>query len=358
VSAAAYGLLREEGTISRMKSLLKSLLMTCTMTHRSRRTAALLCALIAAATSPAAAQKAPPPKVVFLGDATTYNWSLPANSNAFQANPKWNNQGLTGKQTSAQMLARFQADVVSYHPAIVHILAGAIDIALVDDANRPLLIDVFETNMIAMVAQATHANIKVILGTIPPQLFADSVQQPQISIVFEPTLIQELNAWIESYGSANHIPVVNYHDVLCTCIGSTNPGPSGYYPFMSSDGSTPSPAGYAAITPLVEIAIATLGLTLKSGYLANSGSVQSITEGGSIQFTAYGMYSDGIPRALLNTDFAGLIGAWSSSNPSVMYVGYNGEAFALSPGEATISLTTLGDVSFSSWNVTVEPAPE
>ncbi len=332
--------------------------MTHRRTHRKRRIATLLCSLLAAVPSVAAVQKAPPPKVVFLGDATTYNWSLPANSNAFQANPKWNNQGLTGRQTSAQMLARFQADVVSNHPAIVHILAGAIDIALVDDADRASLIDVFETNMISMVAQAAHANIKVILGTIPPQLIADSVQQPQTSIVFEPTLIQELNAWIESYGSANHIPVINYHDVLCTCVGSTNPGPSGYYPLMSSDGSTPSPAGYAAITPLVQIAIATLDLTLNSGYLANLGSVRSITEGASIQFTAYGQYSDGIPRAMLNTDFAGLIGTWSSSNPSAMYVGYNGEAFALSPGEATISFTTLGGVSFSPWNMTVEPAPD
>jgi lysophospholipase L1-like esterase len=332
-------------------------MMTRLMSDHCQRIVVLVCSLIAGVTS-ATAQKAPPPKVVFLGDATTFNWSLPANSNAFQANPKWNNQGLTGKQTSAQMLARFQSDVVSYHPAIVHILAGAIDIGLVDDANRALLIDVFETNMTAMVAEATHANIKVILGTIPPQLIADSVQQPQISLVFEPTLIQELNAWIESYGLANHIPVVNYHDALCACVGSTNPGPSGYYPLMSSDGSTPSPAGYAAITPLLEIAIATLGLTLKSGYLANPGNVQSVTEGSSIQLTAYGLYSDGIPRALLNTDFAGLIGTWSSSNPSVMYVGYNGEAFALSPGQATISLTTLGGVSFSSWNVTVEPAPD
>jgi lysophospholipase L1-like esterase len=319
---------------------------------------ALVCTLIAGFTLSGGAQKAPPPKVVFLGDSITYNWSLPANSNVFQANPKWNNQGLTGKQTSAQMLARFQSDVVGYHPAIVHILAGSVDISLEDDANRAFLVQEFESNMLAMVAEAMHANIKVILGTIPPLLIADSVQQPQISLVFEPTLIQEVNAWIETYGLANNIPVINYHDILCACVGSTNPGPSGYYPLMSSDGFSPSPAGYAAITPLAEIAIETLGLTLKSGYLANPGNTKSVTEGGSIQFTAYGMYSDGIPRPLLNLDFSGLVGAWSSSNPSVIYVGYNGEAFALSPGEATISFTSLGGVPFSSWVVTVEPASD
>jgi lysophospholipase L1-like esterase len=318
--------------------------------------ASILTAVLASSAITASAQKAPPPKVVFLGDPATYKWGLPANSNAFQANPKWNNQGLIPVQSSSEMLARFQSDVVSYHPAIVHILAGADDISFVDDANRAILIAVFETNMMAMVAEAAHANIKVILGTIPPLLVANSVTQPQFWFVFEPTLIQELNAWIETYGSANNIPVINYHDVLCSCVGSTNPSPSGYYPLMSSDGLSPSPAGYAAITPLVEMAIETLALTLKSGYLGNPRNINSLTEGGSVQLTAYGMYSDGIPRPLLNSNFAGLIGTWSSSNPYVMYVGSNGEAFALSPGEATISFTSLSGVPFSPSVMTVKPA--
>jgi lysophospholipase L1-like esterase len=328
------------------------------MTNIRKVFLSLLCLLIAGF-SPAtygATQKAPPPKVVFLGDSTTYNWNLPANSSAFQGNPKWNNQGLAGKQTSSQMLARFQSDVVRYHPAIVHILAGSVDAALADDANRAFLVDVFETNMIAMITQASHANIRVILGTIPPLLIANSVQQPQTWLAFQSTPLQELNAWIQSYGSANNIPVINYHDILCGCVGSTNPAPAGEYPLMSDDGATPSAAGYAAMTPLAEIAIATLDLTLKSGYLANPGNVKTLVEGQSIPFTAYGMYSDGIPRPLLNPDAAGLVGTWSSSNPSVMFVGYNGEAFAFSPGEATISFTSLSGVPFSSWVMIVEPA--
>lgn len=330
------------------------------MTISHRKTAAFVYLLIAGFASSVTmvnAQKPPPPKVVFLGDSITGNWGNPANSNAFQANPKWINQGKgPGLQTSSAMLARFQSDVVSYHPDIVHILAGAVDVSSASPASQPFVVGIFETNIMAMVAQATHANIKVILGTIPPLLVANSVQQPQYWYSFEPTQVLELNAWIHSYGAANNIPVINYHDVLCACAGSINTAPNGYFPLMSQDGASPSPAGYAAITPLIEIALATLNLSLNSGYLSDPGSVNSLPEGNSTQFTAYGMYSDGIPRALLNANVAGVVGAWSSSNPSVMYVGYNGEAFALSPGQAQISFTTLGGVAFAPWDMTVEPA--
>jgi hypothetical protein len=308
-------------------------------------------------TTLAATLKPAPLKVVFLGDATTYNWGLPANSNAFQANPKWMNKGLTGQQTSSRMLARFQTDVVNNHPAVVHILGGSVDVALVNDANRAFLVETFENNIIAMVAQAAHAHIKVILGTIPPLLSASMVQTPQSWVVFQPTPLQELNAWILSYGETNNIPVINYHDTLCACVGSTNPSRNGFYPMMASNGTTPAPSGFTAITTMVQTAINTFELTMRSGFLANPGSITRLPQGQSIQFTAYGVYNDGIPRALLNPDSTGAVGKWSSSNSSVMLVGYNGEAFAFAPGEATISFTSADGVPFSSWVMTVEAAP-
>jgi hypothetical protein len=62
------------------------------------------------------------PKVVFIGDYITYEWA-----SAFAANPNWINQGdqVPGTGYSASTLARFQSDVVSLHPAVVHIMVGA-----------------------------------------------------------------------------------------------------------------------------------------------------------------------------------------------------------------------------------------
>ena len=324
------------------------------MTLSCRLFAALLCPFLAGGgTSLAGAQKAPAQKVVFIGDETTYNWGLPANSPSFGGNPKWIDKGVNALETSAQTLARFQADVVSEKPAIVHILTGAGDISLEDDANRVMLIQQFQANLTAMVAEARHANIKVILGTIPSLLIANTMMQPQSWQVFEPALIQNMNGWIESFGAENNIPVVNYHDLLCSCVGSIDPAPAGQYPLMSGNGFTPSPSGFAVISPVLSMVIVTSDLTMISGSVQSANNVRSLLEGSTLGFTAYGSFSDGIPRALLNTNYAGFTGTWASSDPTVLLVGYNGEASALSPGQAIVTFTALNGMVFQPEVVTV-----
>jgi hypothetical protein len=95
------------------------------------------------------------PVVVFLGDETTSQWPM--------SNPNWINKGVPGN-TTAQMLARFQTDVIELHPDVVHILGGANDVK--DGVFNP------ETecgpicgNLEQMSAMAQAAGIKVVVGT-------------------------------------------------------------------------------------------------------------------------------------------------------------------------------------------------
>ena len=308
---------------------------------------ALLSSLTAAA--------ATPPTVVFIGDDATANWS-----NIFAAHPNWINKGIDGLtyggQNSFAVLARFQSDVVSLHPAIVHIMVGAADANTVDDGVVQFWLAVYENDIKEMVAEAKAANIKVILGTIAPEPYGTGV--------FFGTYFQQVNTFLETYGAANGIPVVNYHDVLCGCIGANDPNagaldPTGFSlnPYFGSglDSTTLSAAGYAAMTPLVENAIAEEGLTLKSGHIVGAGNVNAITVGEGIAFTAYGLYSDGVTRPMLNTNFAGMNGTWTSSNPAALYVGINGQTLAIGPGKVSVSFTSLSGVHFSPWIVTVSP---
>ena len=210
-----------------------------------------------------------PPKVVFIGDEITYGWT-----SAFAANPNWINKGVpslttNGEGSSSGVLARFQSDVVSLHPAVVHIMIGAADAYIVYDSGFVYYIPEFWANLDAMVKEARAANIKVILGL--------EAQNFEFAGNLEP-----LNAVIAAYGAANNIPVVNYGDALCACIGSINPGGVGYVGLgltpqepliVTPDGQTsvPSAAGYSLMTQMAEdaIAIATMNLTIKSGYLQN-----------------------------------------------------------------------------------------
>jgi hypothetical protein len=97
------------------------------------------------------------PKVVFIGDDTTASWPM-------ADHPNWINKGVAGN-TTAQMLARFQADVINLHPDVVHILGGTQDALQEDwsDLNQcgP---DVCE-NISAMTQMATAAGIRVVIGT-------------------------------------------------------------------------------------------------------------------------------------------------------------------------------------------------
>jgi lysophospholipase L1-like esterase len=311
----------------------------------------------------AAATAAPAPKVVFIGDTITYNWV-----GAFAANHSWINRGSSAgafQNAANQILARFQTEVIDLHPAIVHILAGTEDVALADDASYELTVQDVQRSITAMVTEANKANIRVVLGTIPPLLTGES---GPIVGVFQPVLTLQINAWIEGFGLANHIPVVNYHDALCVCVGSTDSAYSSTGMFAPDD-LLPSVTGYAAMTSLAETAIATIGLELRSGYLGNvalafeeirpQSEVNTVQQGTSVQFTAYGVYAAAgetkasTVKAMTNTNFAGLNGTWTSSDPSVMYVGYSGVAFAASPGKATISFTSLDGLHFSPWVMTV-----
>lgn len=68
---------------------------------------------------------APRRGIVYMGDLITELWGLA--DPAFFAGDRVD-RGISG-QTTAQMLLRFQADVIALHPAIVHILGGSNDVA-------------------------------------------------------------------------------------------------------------------------------------------------------------------------------------------------------------------------------------
>jgi hypothetical protein len=264
-------------------------------------------------------------------------------------------------ELSSDAAARFQADVVSLHPAIVHILVGSVDAAISDDATGPTVVSNFIGNIMEMVQQAKAANIKVILATTPaggPSNFG----------------IIQMNAFLESYGAANNIPVINYDDMLCGCVSSVggsgigntyDPEQMGPIPLMGP--SLPTAAGYARMTEMAEAAIDSLsGVSLNSGWLDNIeltnidigvgnplASVNHVATSATLQFTPFGLYSDGVARALYNSNLAGSSGTWTSSNPFVMYVSQTGLAWAMSSGTATIRYTSPTGVPFSEWIMTV-----
>jgi hypothetical protein len=316
------------------------------------------------------------PKVVFVGAGFTYNWQQ---TPQFTANRNWIGAGIPTPYSitdpgTTDVAANFQRDVVNQHPAFVHILTGGSDIGIIRDAvPQGVAWHMMANSVIAMVAMAQKANIKVILGNIP---WDDGGLQANGD---DPGNTQMFNAWISQYGATHNIPVVNYHDALCQCVGSTTPSDTfapQFLPPNADQGITgPNDAGYALITQMAQIAIQTYGLKIKNGGLSNietrygtvgeappdplPSSVNRVPEGTTIQFTPQAAWSDGVVRPILNQDFNGVKGTWISTNPAVMYINQQGQAFTYSAGTTSIWFISASGVYFSPWNMTVfEVYPE
>lgn len=174
-----------------------------------------------------------PPRVVFMGDSITEFW-VPADPGFFQGGIV--GRGISG-QTSAQMLVRFQADVVALRPKIVHILAGTNDVA---GNAGPTTAQDYKNQIKSMVEIARANGIAVILGSIPPA--AKFPWRPEMNPA---PRIAELNKWLREYAAQKGIEYVDYFSAMA--------GPSGELPAdLSPDGVHPNGKGYAIMRRLVE----------------------------------------------------------------------------------------------------------
>ena len=170
-------------------------------------------------------------QVVFMGDSITQGWGL-ADAAFFAGG--WVNRGISG-QTTPQMLARFQADVVALKPRVVHIMAGTNDVA---GNTGPTSVADIQNNVIAMVTLAKANRIGVVLASIPPaKVFSWA---PALTPADQ---IRGLNAWLKAYAAREGLTYVDYAAAMATPDGAMKPE-------LTFDGVHPNAAGYAVMAPL------------------------------------------------------------------------------------------------------------
>ena len=191
----------------------------------------------AALASPAAGVQ----RVVFYGDSITDHWGRGAQGGSFFPGKPYVNRGISG-QTTAQMVVRFQQDVVALKPAAVVILAGTNDIA---GNTGPTTLDAIEDNFRSM-AQIAEANgIRVVLASVLPVS-----HYPWRPDVAPAKTIVDLNAWIKAYSEQIHGVYLDYY-------AAVNDGQGGMKPELTTDKFVhPNAAGYAVMAPLAEAAVA------------------------------------------------------------------------------------------------------
>lgn len=143
------------------------------------------------------------PTAVFMGNSITDSWAKKRPQ--FFAENNFIGRGISG-QVTAQMLCRFQADVIALHPKMVIIMAGTNDIA---QNNGYISHEHILQNIISMCELAKHNRIKPVLCSVLP---ASAFRwQPKLTPAED---IKLLNQMIREYAKANKIKYIDYHSVL------------------------------------------------------------------------------------------------------------------------------------------------
>ncbi len=178
------------------------------------------------------------PVAVFMGNSITDNWAR-MHSEFFTEN-NFAGRGISG-QVTAQMLARFRADVLNLHPKVVVIMAGTNDVAR-NDKYVPS--EHIAGNIISMVELAQAHGIQPIILSILP-----AAEYPWRKEITDSTkMIKDINSMLETYARLNGI---TYIDLFNLMKDENDALPL----TVSMDGVHPNLEGYAIMEPVVKAEI-------------------------------------------------------------------------------------------------------
>ena len=186
------------------------------------------------------------PEVVFMGDSITDFWQQ-ERFGGFFPGKNYADRGISG-QTTPQMLVRFRPDVIALKPKAVVILAGTNDIG---GNTGPMTNEEIQGNLMSMAELAKANGIRVVLASIlpvsgyhvaPPPVIPQLTRRP-------PARIRAINDWMKAYAAANGHVYLDYYTPMIDGTGMLKTE-------LSDDDLHPNAAGYAAMKPLAEAAIA------------------------------------------------------------------------------------------------------
>lgn len=178
-------------------------------------------------------------RVVFFGDQITEQWGRGA-AEFFPGKP-YLNRGVSG-QTTAQMLVRFRQDVISLQPKAVVIEGGLNDISgAFGLATEEMIAD----NIMSMTELAKAHGIRVALASITP--VCDCFGKPTARQRWLEK-INEANELLKDYAAKSGAVYVDYYAALADGRAMKKE--------FTADGLVPNEAGYGAMAPVAERAIA------------------------------------------------------------------------------------------------------
>ena len=174
-------------------------------------------------------------RVVFMGNSITEQW-YSQRPDFFLAN-NYAGRGISG-QTTYQMVARFQSDVVNLSPKYVVILAGTNDIAR--NSGVISLKHIFQ-NIKSMCQIAKYNKIRPIICSVLPVY--EYPWRKELGVVAES--IKELNNMLRVYAEENRVVYVDLHSEMSDSRG-------GLPTEVSPDGVHLNSSGYGVMERIIQ----------------------------------------------------------------------------------------------------------
>jgi lysophospholipase L1-like esterase len=182
--------------------------------------------------------------IVFIGDSITELWGFhrAATFEAYGLIPR----GGSG-QTARWITMRFRRDLEETGAKGVHLLCGVNDIG----RNEGVFVSAEEICRIlcGMLDEARAMGVKAWIGSIMPA--ARIPWNPEVRDA--PAMITAVNGWLRDHAHEHGATFIDYHAVLATESGALRD-------VYGTDGLHLSPAGYAAIEPLMLSALGRIPL--------------------------------------------------------------------------------------------------
>ena len=178
-------------------------------------------------------------RVVFIGDSITDRWDL---ARSFPGKP-YVNRGI-GSQVTAQMVLRFQQDVVALEPAAVVILAGINDLHGFLQKETP---ETITQNYQAMADIADRHGIEVIFCSILP-IHNYTDQARTMLQERNPETLRQLNDWLRRFAAQRGYGYADYHAAMADGTGLLRRE-------LAEDGIHPLRSGYAIMAPILQAEI-------------------------------------------------------------------------------------------------------
>jgi lysophospholipase L1-like esterase len=175
------------------------------------------------------------PTVVFMGNSITDGWARQRPE--FFAAGGYAGRGISG-QVTAQMLARFRADVIDLEPRAVVILAGTNDIA---HNQGYVAVENIAANIISMAQLAQANRIRPVICSILPA----ALYPWRREITDVPAKVKAVNALLKEWAEANRCVYVDYFAEMAD-------ERDGLPEELAGDGIHPTPAGYARMERILQ----------------------------------------------------------------------------------------------------------